>query len=152
MSEKSMSNRVRLYSRLQHTAHRLKVAADNNLGSTAGLTTAQTAILVTVRELASGGETVMQRQIAQALGLNESAVTAMVRKLISSGHLERQRSPADGRAWSIGLTDQGWTSLADSVEPFSEINRALDGALGDEGVAQLADLLDRVIGALNNKP
>ncbi len=128
---------VRLYMTLQKAAHTVKKAADQALLEAADLTTAQAAVLAVVH----ARKHVTQRQIADALGLNESAVTAMVRRLLARGLLVRERSQTDGRAWTLALSNTGENAVAAIRAPFQGINEKIDASLGYDDVRRLASML-----------
>jgi len=131
---------LRVYHRLQVTAHRIKKRADRRLLERPGLTTAQVALLVVVE--ARG--TLTQRAAAAELGLVESAVTALVGRLVDEGLLSRSRDPNDARAWALRSTASGRRALERAGASFEEINRRIDDALTAAERAQLAVLLDRL--------
>lgn len=141
----SAAGEVRLYMALQKAAHAFKKRADNALMAAADLTTAQSAVLVVIN--AEEGAT--QRSVASALGLNESAVTAMTRKLMSRGLIKRSRSEADARAWSLQLTTQGEVALAATAAPFTTLNEHIDTEMGIEAVKLLSAQLDRLTKSLS---
>ena len=60
----------------------------------AGVTTAQMSAL----SIVNAEEAITQTRLAKALGLNDSAITAMVRRLIDLEMVERVRDDTDGRA------------------------------------------------------
>jgi len=124
----------RLYFLLQVAAHRLRTDADNALLEAAGVTTAQAAVLRLVAET----ENPTQRQIADLLRQNESALTATVARLQKAGLLERARSTRDRRAWTLALTDKGRRALDAVAEPFAGINSRLDRAVADIDPKKLA--------------
>lgn len=134
------ASRLRLYAGLQHAAHVLKKAADRELMRVAAVTTAQAAVMVVI----SGEARPTQKAVAQALGLNESAVTAMTKRLVALGYVGRDACPDDRRAKLLLLTEEGASALKRVEAPFSEINRRLDTALGPEGVGATADLLKKI--------
>ncbi|MFC3226004.1 MarR family winged helix-turn-helix transcriptional regulator [Marinibaculum pumilum] len=131
---------LRLYHRLQRAAHDLKKAADRRVVEAADLTTAQAAVLAVVMD----GEPASQRGVAEALGLNESAVTAMVGRLLTAGYLVRTRSAADQRAWELRLSPAGREVLARIETPFAGVNRRIEEVLSKEEMQSLADCLDRL--------
>ena len=81
------AKQLRFYSRLQLAAHALKKNSDRRLLEIAGGTTAQWSALVYV----ASAEAVTQTSLAKELGLNDSAITAMVRRLTELNFLERIR-------------------------------------------------------------
>lgn len=132
----------RFYHALQIAAHRLQKRADQALMEAAGISTAQSAVLVFV----AGKPGMRQNQVAATLGLNESAVTAMVNRLKSLGLIERRRSLEDSRAWELEVTESGQAALKAIESPFAEINALIDTALGGE-----ADVVAARLNALSGK-
>ncbi len=134
------ASELRLYHRLQVTAHRLRKAADRLLVDDAGLTTAQAAVLA----IAARDTPVTQRDVAERLSLNESAVTAMVSRLIALGLLRRTRSATDGRAWLLSLTEEGRAARRKARQSFASINARIEASLAAKEIERLADYLDRL--------
>ena len=133
------ASKSRLYHRLQLAAHRLQKSADRAVLAAAEITTAQAAVLTLV---ASGAVT--QREVATQLGLNESAVTAMARRLLGMGLLERVRDEADARAWQLRLSDDGRTALKRIELPFKRINQTIETVLSPEEITHFTDYLRRI--------
>ena len=95
------------------------------------------------------GQPMRQNQVAATLGLNESAVTAMVTRLVKQGLLTRARSEADSRAFDLTLTPAGDAALKATEAPFAEVNALIDAALGpdtDAAAKGLRALSDRLSG------
>lgn len=128
----SSAHSLRLYSRLQHAAHVLKKSSDRALLSVSDISTAQSAVLVTIMDC----ERPSQRVIAQTLGLDEASVTTMISRLMKLGYVDRRRDPEDGRAWLLSLSPAGEEVLQRIAEPFMKINARIDAALKKEGVDQ----------------
>lgn len=80
----------RLYFLLQRAAHRLRTTADRRCLAAAGVTTAQLGALFAVRDEPG----ITQQRLARALGLRESAVTALVGRLHRGGSRQQERAPA----------------------------------------------------------
>src|SRR5262245_41547639 len=116
------ASKLRLYHRLQIAAHAARKAADRVVSEAAGITTAQAAVLTIVE----AGENVTQRDVATALRLNESAVTAMATRLLKLGMLERVRSGADSRAWCLRLGGAGQAALKASRGSFASVNARIE--------------------------
>ena len=133
------ASKSRLYHRLQLAAHRLQKSADRAVLAAAEITTAQAAVLMLV-----AGGAVSQREVATQLGLNESAVTAMARRLLGMGLLERVRDEDDARAWQLRLSDDGRTALKRIELPFRRINQTIETVLSPEEITHFADYLRRI--------
>jgi len=133
-------SKLKLYSRLQHAAHVLKKTADRELISAAGLSTAQAAVLA----LVNTQKKISQRDVAGELGFNESAVTAMVARMIKLDFISRLPNENDKRAKLLSLTTDGEAALKRAAVPFSAINARLDEALGKDDIETLARSLDQI--------
>lgn len=128
------AKRLRLYSRLQTAAHRVKRAADQKLMDAAHITTAQAAALAVIE--AQGRIT--QKQLAQALDINQSAVTAIVGRLNKLELIRRSKRSGDGRMWHLHLTDKGQSALHAADLPFDDINAIFDSLLGKDTLEDVA--------------
>lgn len=135
----------RLYFLLQIAAHRLRTEADRALLDTAGVTTAQAAVLQLVASIAEP----TQRKLADTLQQNESAMTAMVGRLTAAGLIVRAPHPTDGRAWILELTPRGEAALEAGRPAFNALNAALDSAIGSSKTAGFARTLRAITDALD---
>jgi MarR family transcriptional regulator, organic hydroperoxide resistance regulator len=135
------AGKLRLYSLLQRAAHDLKKSTDRALMHAADLTTAQSAVLVIIAERGP----IKQKDVAQALGLNESAMVAMVNRLLQLDYLMRVRDANDQRQWLLSPSVKGTKALQLAAEPFNAINARLDALLSDEQGLELAERLRAII-------
>jgi MarR family transcriptional regulator, organic hydroperoxide resistance regulator len=136
------AGRERLYHLLQTAAHRLKTRADRDSQGAAGVTAAQAAVMFVIQR--EGGTT--QRRVAEQLRLNESAVTAMVGRLMEAGYVARAPSATDGRAWTVSLTEAGQTALETFRVNLDAMNAEITAALGGEAeVARFAEGLKALL-------
>ena len=136
-----LAHELRLYHRLQLAAHLANKAADRAVQAATSLTVAQIAVLNVV-ELTPHAT---QRQVAAQLGVNESALPPMVKRLCDDGLLVRKRSAHDTRAWALRLSDSGRSVLRAAREPFATINATIGDALSDRQVRDLCEMLDLLI-------
>ncbi|MGV9362263.1 MarR family winged helix-turn-helix transcriptional regulator [Amycolatopsis sp. NPDC003731] len=129
----------RLFFLLQQAAHRLRVAADRRCLAAAGITTAQLGALFAVRE---GGLT--QRELAARLGQRESAVTAMVTRLVDAGLVGKNTHPHEHRAVVLELTAAGEDALVRVAPEIEEFNAQLRAVLGEAGFRQTAEAVGKL--------
>ena len=127
----------RVFLLLQQAAHRLRIWADRRCVELAGVTTAQVGALFALRDAPMS----TQRELAAALGQRESAVTAMVRRLLDAGLVDRHPSPDDHRAHLLALTPAGEGTLGTVRPVVAEFNTTLRHVLGADGPASLAAAL-----------
>ncbi len=139
----SAATKHKIYFHLQVAAHQIKKKADEELGKAARLTTAQSAILTIV---ASEGP-VSQGVVAGKLRQNDSAMTAMVARLLKLGFITRERSKEDGRISLLTLTEEGKEARACGRKAFNRINGTLDNMISDEEMAVFAKVLDKISSA-----
>lgn len=135
------AKKLRFYSRLQLAAHALKKISDRQLLDVAGVTTAQWSALVYV----ASAETVTQTSLAKELGLNDSAITAMVRRLVDLDFLERVRDEKDGRAWLLKLTKSGAGAIEKTKSITDGASSRVDQLLGKSTIATVVAALEIII-------
>jgi len=61
------------------------------------------------------------RILARRINRDKSTVTALVKKLVALGYVERLEDPDDGRVTLVRLTEKGWGLQ----QPFEEISSIL---------------------------
>ncbi|CAN5460528.1 MarR family transcriptional regulator [soil metagenome] len=96
-----------------HLLHRvLQLALDiyAEESGAGGVTQRQFAVLAAVAE----NEGVTQTGLVRATGIDRSTLADMVARMITKGHLERQRSDLDARANTVSLTPAGAAVLEES--------------------------------------
>jgi DNA-binding MarR family transcriptional regulator len=96
-----------------HLLHRvLQLALDiyAEESGAGGITQRQFAVLAAVAE----NEGVTQTGLVRATGIDRSTLADMVARMITKGHLERQRSDLDARANTVSLTPAGAAVLEES--------------------------------------
>ena len=136
----------RLYHRLQVAAHCLQKTADREIGSRLDITTAQAAVL----SVLTNQEGTTHKEIADALGFNQSAVTAMINRLISLDYVARVRNPNDGRSWILQMTPEGTQALELTRSPFSKVNSKISDTLDEDEILALSQSLEKLIRAFRS--
>lgn len=131
----------RLYSRLQIAAQQLRKVTDRQLVEAAGITAPQLGVLTRV----AAAKELNQTSLARDLRLNDSAITAMVKRLIGLGMLEKRRSETDSRAWVLKLTADGQSAIDRAGEQMLSINQKIDAEFGPGGLDNFVDELNRLI-------
>jgi DNA-binding MarR family transcriptional regulator len=132
---------LRFYSRLQIAAHALKKNSDRQLLEIAGVTTAQMSALVIV----ASPQTTTQTRLAAELGLNDSAITAMIRRLIDLKMVTRVRDDKDGRAWLLKLTETGAEAVKKTDIIVDQTSAKVDELLGEKTIATVVAAMELII-------
>lgn len=134
------ASKLRIYHRLQIAAHRVQKAADRVVLEAAGVTTAQAAVLSVI----AAEREATQRSVARQLGINESAITAMVARLMNMNLVERIRDRDDARTWRLRLTAEGRAGLKRIEAPFRRINERIEATIEAGELELLAAWLGRI--------
>lgn len=132
---------LRFYSRLQIAAHALKKNSDRRLLEVAGVTTAQMSALAII----ASEETATQTRLAAELGLNDSAITAMMRRLIDLKMVTRVRDNKDGRAWLLKLTETGAEAVKKTDQINDQTSAKVDELLGTKTIATVVAAMELII-------
>ena len=131
----------RIYSRLQIAAQLYRKVADRQLVEVAGITAPQLGVLTRV----GSASALNQTSLARDLRLNDSAITAMVRRLIGLGMLEKTRSESDSRAWVLKLTRLGQDTIDRAQARPLAINKRIEDEFGADALSVFAQKLNRII-------
>ena len=114
--------------------------ADARLKKTAGVTTAQAAVLFL---LARRGERRMS-DIGETLSLNPPAVTGLVNRMEALGLVVKTASRTDKRSAVVSLTEKG-RAMGDAADHvLRDLNLALEARLGTEDSNMLHRVLTRL--------
>ncbi|MEV0107180.1 MarR family winged helix-turn-helix transcriptional regulator [Nocardia sp. NPDC050799] len=138
----------RLIGRIQQVTHSLRKKSDHLLIDSAGVTTAQAGILSVIAD----DPGCSQRDIARRLRLGESAVVAAMGRLRGAGLVERRISDQDPRAVALFLTARGRETIGRAQETYGVLNGLVLDALGVDGRARFAELLDALDSAVTSFP
>ena len=85
-----------------------------------------------------------QATLATALEVTPRTVTSLVDALESTGHVERRPHPTDRRAFSVGLTGLGRTTMATMAREREQLAADLVGDLDPQRQERLAEDLARI--------
>lgn len=105
---------ISLISRIRDKANRL-IVSELRVRNMPGLAPSHGDILILLFQ----SETVSMREIAKKIGRDKSTVTALIKKLINIGYVEKREDPSDSRVTLIKLTKEGW-GLKQNFEEISE--------------------------------
>lgn len=92
------------------------------------------------------------KDLASAIGVDQSTLVPTLNVCEGHGWLRRERSPADRRLAVLQLTDAGQDALAELQAMLAAHERSVTDGLSDQERGQLLDLLRRVRAAAEAKP
>ena len=88
------------------------------------------------------------KELAEQLGLTPPSVTALTRRLVASGMVQRQAHADDSRVALLSITDAGRALMSDIYhDQLAGMERLLEGLAPDEQQLFL-DLLERAVTTL----
>jgi len=105
---------ISLISRVRDKANRL-IVSELRVRNMPGLAPSHGDILILLFQ----SETVSMREIAKQISRDKSTVTALIKKLINIGYVEKREDPNDSRVTLIKLTKEG-LGLKQNFEEISE--------------------------------
>lgn len=90
--------------------------------------------------------------LSRLLGISTASTTALIDRLVSSGHLERRRHPTDRRALELIPTKKSNIEMREVLEPMH--NRMMDvaAALSPDEAQIIAGFLQRLTDIVDEKP
>lgn len=89
-----------------------------------------------------------QIELARALGMDKSAVVAIIDELEAKGLAKRLRSTQDRRRHALSLSAQGETTLSQMHKHLSKVGLPIREALSPQEMEQLLSLMERAHQAL----
>jgi DNA-binding MarR family transcriptional regulator len=131
----------RLFFLLQRAAHQLRVAADRRCTAVAGVTSAQLGALFVVQERPG----VSQQELAAELGQRESAITAMVARLVDAGLLTKRAHALQYRAMALHLSPAGTRALTRVRPEMERFNAEMRAVIGADGFDSTANVLRKLV-------
>lgn len=90
-------------------------------------------------------------ELASALGVSEVTVSRMLRRMEEDGWVERAPDPQDGRAMLVRPTASARAEFARLVRVSNHVLDDVFGALGDEELSQLSDVVARIQQRLSDR-
>lgn len=129
----------RLYSHTLRAAHHVRSTVDAQSKARLGVTSAQMGMLFLIR--AAPG--CPQREVAEQMGVRESAVTASVGRLVKQGLVRRAR--VDGRTNGLWLTKSGASMVAQALPMIARVEAALSAGFTDAELDVVQRFLDTAL-------
>jgi DNA-binding MarR family transcriptional regulator len=106
-----------------------------------GLTVRQMDYLAEVSRL---GDPTMG-DLTKSMGLSGPSTTAIIRRLVELGYVERTRSEEDGRSYRVQLTEKGMELERLHQQSHAELAGVLTRNLDDAEVDRLAGLFEKIV-------
>jgi len=121
---------------LTRTSKILGRAFDDALASVGG-SLATWLVLVSLK----ANEHAMQRELAEAVGIEGPTLTHHLNRMETAGLVTRERDPGNRRVHRVGLTAEGEQAFTEMRGAVTEFDRRLRAGLTDDQVDELSGLL-----------
>ncbi len=113
-----------------------------------GLTPALFALL----NVLGAREGAIQQELSADMGIDPSAMVALIDELEESGLAERRRRPNDRRAWQVTITPKGRDALERARRSAAEVEDEVLSALSSSDRDELVSLLRRALASVPAPP
>lgn len=132
---------TRLFYLLNTAQHRMFKFADTESERHIGLSVTQSAALMFIAKQ----EGCLQKDLAQATALNQSAITGLIGRMLKNGLIERKPCAEDGRASRLYLSDFGRDKLPEIYPLVDQMNQKLAAHFTEDELYIVAKFLNHVI-------
>jgi DNA-binding MarR family transcriptional regulator len=141
MASKKSSNKPRFFHLMSLAQHRLMKSTDAAFKEALGISHTQLGVLWLL-ELKPGA---MLKDISDELGINASAITALIGRMEEAGLVRRELSEADGRVAYVFATPQGLAKAAAARPILAKLNSRLMQDFSDREIATVARFLNEIL-------
>ncbi|MCL6417349.1 MarR family winged helix-turn-helix transcriptional regulator [Aestuariirhabdus sp. Z084] len=131
----------RLFFLLSQAQHRLFRFADRHCDRHLDISVTQAAALMFI----SKQEGCLQKDVAAALNLNNSAITGLVARMRRNGLIARRPCDEDGRASRLFLCKQGSDKLPLLLPMIDQFNQALTDGFSDDEIRIVIRFLNKIM-------
>jgi MarR family transcriptional regulator, organic hydroperoxide resistance regulator len=131
----------RLIYKLSLAQHRLLKSADQAFRETGGISTTQLGVLFFLQK--SPGA--LLKDVSDALGVNASAITALIGRMEAAGLVRRQPSSDDQRAIHLFATSRGLAKAAAVRPALGRLNARLTDGFSEPEIATVGRFLDAIL-------
>jgi DNA-binding MarR family transcriptional regulator len=131
----------RLIYKLSLAQHRLMRSADLAFKDAGGIGATQLGVLFFLQKNSGA----LLKEVSDALGVNASAITALIARMQDAGLVRRQPSSDDQRAIHLFATASGLAKAAAARPILARLNGRLTGDFSEREIATVARFLDAIL-------
>ena len=131
----------RLFHLMSLAQHRLLKSTDSAFGRTIGVSTTQLGVLY-ILEKTPGA---LPKQVSEALGINKSAITALIDRMEEAGLVQREPSDNDGRAVCLFATPAGLRRARAARPILASLSARLTRDFDEREIATIARFLKSIL-------
>lgn len=131
----------RLFFLINKAKHRMFKFAEINCETRLGISVTQAAAIMMIGK----SEGCLQKELAKVLGLNHSAVTGLVSRMIKNDLIIRKSCDDDGRASRLFLTKLGQEKYPQIRPLIQEINQKLTKGFSEDEIETVLRFLNNIV-------
>lgn len=136
-----MSTRPRLFQLMSLAQHRLLKMTDSTFKEALDISTTQLGVLF-ILEKTPG---IMLKDVSAALGINASAITGLLGRMVEAGLVQRRPSDDDGRVAHLFATADGLAKAAAARPILARLNAQLTEGFSEREIATVARFLGAIL-------
>lgn len=91
-------------------------------------------------------------EMAEAMGVSLSAITATADRLCEAGMLRRERDPADRRLVWLSLTEKNRAMMDKVLQRWQETLKSYFGRLPVEDLEYMVTIIEKLLGMIQSQP
>jgi DNA-binding MarR family transcriptional regulator len=133
--------RPRLFHLMSLAQHRLLKTTDAVFGETLGITATQLGVLF-ILEKRPGA---LPKEVSEALGINKSAITALIDRMEAAKLVRRQPSEDDGREVHLHATPDGLAKSTAARPILARLNSRLTDGFSEREIAIVGRFLQSIL-------
>jgi len=126
---------------MSQAQHRLSKGTDAAFNDALGISATQLGVLF-ILEHNPGA---MSKDVSEELGINASAVTALIGRMEDAGLVRRQPSDVDGRAAHLFATADGLAKVAGARPILARLNSRLTHGFSEREIATVGKFLGAIL-------
>jgi DNA-binding MarR family transcriptional regulator len=131
----------RLIYKLSLAQHRLSKSADLAFREAGGISTTQLGVLFFLQK----NPAALLKDVSDALGVNASAITALIGRMEDAGLVRRQPSSNDQRAIHLFATASGLAKATAARPALARLNARLTADFSERELATVARFLEAIL-------
>ena len=142
-----MTKRRRLIYKINLARHTMMKTMDAGCQQKLGISTTQLTALMVLKER----ENCLMKELAEALMLDNSAITGLAKRMQNNQLIERVPCESDSRASRLRLSAKGREVLSKGMGLLIEVNTLMEQGFSEEELDTVARYLDQVTDIFSNK-
>lgn len=135
-----MTKRRRLIYQINQTRHLMMKVMDSGCREKLGISATQLTALMVLKEQ----NNCLMKELAEALMLDNSAVTGLAKRMQNIGLIERNPCSKDSRASRLSITDKGLERLKQGVILLVEVNEVMEQGFSESELDTVSRYLQHV--------